>query len=126
MVLERIDDEYGLDLPQLYIVNISVPAEVEQALDTRSSMSVIGDMAAFQGYQLGAVDADRGREPGRRPRGRGRRPRHGHGDGEGHAGPMARIPQTSSFAAARGSDAAAGSRGGRLAHRRERPIGRPL
>jgi membrane protease subunit (stomatin/prohibitin family) len=52
-VLERVDDEYGLDIPQLYIVNISVPAEVEQALDTRSSMSVIGDMAAFQSYQLG-------------------------------------------------------------------------
>jgi len=53
VVLDRIDDEYGLDIPQLYIVNISVPAEVEQALDTRSSMSVIGDMAAFQSYQLG-------------------------------------------------------------------------
>ena len=53
VVLERIDDEYGLEIPQLYIVNISVPAEVEQALDTRSSMSVIGDMAAFQSYQLG-------------------------------------------------------------------------
>jgi membrane protease subunit (stomatin/prohibitin family) len=53
VVIERIDDEYGLDIPQLYIVNISVPAEVEQALDVRSSMSVIGDMAAFQGYQLG-------------------------------------------------------------------------
>ncbi|MBW2401284.1 MAG: SPFH domain-containing protein, partial [Deltaproteobacteria bacterium] len=53
VVLERIEDEYGLDLPQLYIVNISVPAEVEQALDVRSSMSVIGDMAAYQGYQLG-------------------------------------------------------------------------
>ena len=53
VVLERIDDEYGLDLPQLYIVNISVPAEVEQALDVRSSMSVIGDLAAYQGYQLG-------------------------------------------------------------------------
>jgi membrane protease subunit (stomatin/prohibitin family) len=53
LVMERIDDEYGLEVPQLYIVNISVPAEVEQALDTRSSMSVIGDMAAFQSYQLG-------------------------------------------------------------------------
>jgi membrane protease subunit (stomatin/prohibitin family) len=30
-----------------------VPAEVEQALDTRSSMNAIGDMAAFQAYQLG-------------------------------------------------------------------------
>ena len=53
MVVERIDDEYGLDIPQLYIVNISVPAEVEQALDARTSMNAIGDMAAYQGYQLG-------------------------------------------------------------------------
>ncbi len=50
---ERIDEEYGLEIPQLYIVNISVPAEVEQALDTRTSMSAIGDMAAFHAYQLG-------------------------------------------------------------------------
>jgi len=53
VVLERIDDEYGLEIPQLYIVNISVPAEVEQALDTRSSMNMIGDMSAYQSYQLG-------------------------------------------------------------------------
>ncbi|MFQ5416647.1 MAG: SPFH domain-containing protein, partial [Myxococcota bacterium] len=53
IALDRIDDEYGLEIPQLYIVNISVPAEVEQALDTRSSMNVIGDMSAFQRYQLG-------------------------------------------------------------------------
>ncbi len=52
-VVEQIDDEYGLDLPQLLIVNISLPEEVEQALDTRSSMSVIGDMNRFQQYQMG-------------------------------------------------------------------------
>jgi membrane protease subunit (stomatin/prohibitin family) len=51
-VVERIDDEYGLEIPQLYIVNISVPAEVEQALDARTSMNAIGDMATYQAYQL--------------------------------------------------------------------------
>jgi membrane protease subunit (stomatin/prohibitin family) len=54
LVLERVDDEYGLEIPQLVIVNISVPAEVEQALDARSSMGVLGDLGAFQAYQLGA------------------------------------------------------------------------
>src|SRR5262245_9067616 len=49
----RIDDEYGLEIPQLYIVNVSVPAEVEQALDARTSMNLIGDLAAYQAYQLG-------------------------------------------------------------------------
>jgi len=52
-VVERIDDEYGLEIPQLYIVNVSVPAEVERALDARASMKTIGDMGAFQAYQLG-------------------------------------------------------------------------
>jgi membrane protease subunit (stomatin/prohibitin family) len=52
-VISRIDDEYGLEIPQLYIVNVSVPAEVERALDARSSMNAIGDMNAFQAYQLG-------------------------------------------------------------------------
>jgi len=52
-VVERIDDEYGLEIPQLYIVNVSVPAEVERALDARASMNAIGDMNAFQAYQMG-------------------------------------------------------------------------
>jgi membrane protease subunit (stomatin/prohibitin family) len=48
----RIDDEYGLEIPQLFLVNVSVPAEVEQALDARTSMNAIGDLAAYQAYQL--------------------------------------------------------------------------
>lgn len=52
-VIERIDDEYGLDCPQLFIVNISLPEAVEKAIDTRSSMGVIGDMNQFQAYQMG-------------------------------------------------------------------------
>ena len=53
-VLAKIDDEYGLDLPQLYIVNISVPDELERALDARASTSVLGDLNRYQQYQLGA------------------------------------------------------------------------
>ncbi len=52
-VQERIDDEYGLEIPQLFIVNISMPEAVEKALDTRTSMGVIGDMNKFQQYQMG-------------------------------------------------------------------------
>ncbi|MEM6734166.1 MAG: SPFH domain-containing protein, partial [Myxococcota bacterium] len=54
-VVERIDDEYGLDVPLLNIVNISLPPEVEKALDTRSSMGVIGDMNKYQQYQMGTA-----------------------------------------------------------------------
>lgn len=52
-VQEKIDDEYGLEIPQLIIVNISLPEAVEKALDTRTSMGVIGDMNKFQQYQIG-------------------------------------------------------------------------
>jgi membrane protease subunit (stomatin/prohibitin family) len=51
--IEKVDDEYGLDIPQLFIVNVSLPEEVEKALDTRSSMGVIGDMGKYQQFQLG-------------------------------------------------------------------------
>ena len=52
-VVARVAEEYGLDLPQLFIVNISLPEEVEKAMDTRSSMGVIGDLQRFQQYQMG-------------------------------------------------------------------------
>ena len=52
-VIARVDDEYGLHLPQLYIVNISLPEEVEKVLDTRTEMSLVGDMSRFQQYQMG-------------------------------------------------------------------------
>ena len=51
--VERVDDEYGLDIPQLMIVNISLPEEVEKAIDTRSSMGAIGDMQRYQQFQIG-------------------------------------------------------------------------
>lgn len=55
LVVERVDDEYGLEVPQLFIVNVSVPTEVEQALDVRSSMAAVGDMGRYQAYQLGTA-----------------------------------------------------------------------
>jgi membrane protease subunit (stomatin/prohibitin family) len=51
-VQTQIDDEYGLELPMVAILNISLPPEVEKALDTRSSMGIVGDMAKFQQYQM--------------------------------------------------------------------------
>lgn len=63
-VVERIDDEYGLDVPQLFIVNISLPEEVEKALDTRTSMGVIGDMGRFQQFQMGRAMTEAAGNPG--------------------------------------------------------------
>ena len=53
LVCERIDDEYGLQVTQLNIVNISLPPEVEKAIDQRSSMNAIGNMQQFQQFQMG-------------------------------------------------------------------------
>lgn len=62
-VEERVDDEYGLSVPQLFIVNISLPENVEKALDTRSSMGIIGDMGRFQQYQFGQALTDAASNP---------------------------------------------------------------
>ncbi|MBN1515363.1 SPFH domain-containing protein [Candidatus Sumerlaeota bacterium] len=61
--VEKVDDEYGLDIPQLYIVNISLPEAVEKAIDTRGSMAAIGDMGAFQQYQLGMAMPEAAKNP---------------------------------------------------------------
>ena len=61
---ERIDDEYGLEVPILQIVNISLPAEVEKALDTRSSMGAIGDMNRFQQFQMAKAMTAAAENPG--------------------------------------------------------------
>ncbi len=49
---------YGLDLTKLLVENVSLPPEVEKALDTRSSMGIVGDMRQFQQYQAGAAILD--------------------------------------------------------------------
>ena len=63
-VCERIDDEYGLEVPALFIVNVSLPPEVEKALDTRSSMGVLGDMQRYQQFQMGKALLAAAENPG--------------------------------------------------------------
>ncbi|MGC3999222.1 MAG: SPFH domain-containing protein [Anaeromyxobacter sp.] len=63
-VQAQIDDEYGLEIPQLLIVNVSLPPEVEKALDTRSSMGVIGDLQRFQQFQMGQAVLAAAQNPG--------------------------------------------------------------
>lgn len=42
---------YGLEIPELYIENISLPPQVEQAMDKRSAMGVIGDLGRYRDFQ---------------------------------------------------------------------------
>ncbi len=39
--------EYGLEMPELYIENISLPPAVEKALDKRTSMGIVGDLDQY-------------------------------------------------------------------------------
>lgn len=44
-------DQYGIEVTKLLVENISLPEAVERALDKRSSMGVIGNLAQYQQYQ---------------------------------------------------------------------------
>ncbi|MCM2562689.1 SPFH domain-containing protein [Lutimaribacter sp. EGI FJ00015] len=55
--------EYGLTTPEFYIENISLPPAVEQALDKRTSMGLVGDLNKFTQYSAGEAMA-RGGEAG--------------------------------------------------------------
>lgn len=53
-VLQRIApefDQYGLELTQMLVENISMPAEVEEALDKRTSMGVLGNLDQYMKFQ---------------------------------------------------------------------------
>src|SRR5262249_29274231 len=53
----------GLTLTQFYIENVSLPPEVEQALDTRTKMGVIGDLGRFTQYQTAEAIRDAAQNP---------------------------------------------------------------
>ncbi|MCX5926160.1 MAG: SPFH domain-containing protein [Cyanobium sp. LacPavin_0920_WC12_MAG_63_22] len=44
---------YGLELTTLLIENLTLPPEVEAALDRRTAIGLTGDLAAFRSYQEG-------------------------------------------------------------------------
>ena len=50
-------DKYGLEITSFILENVSVPAEVEQAIDKRSSMTAIGNLNDYVKYQMGQAMA---------------------------------------------------------------------
>jgi membrane protease subunit (stomatin/prohibitin family) len=54
----------GLTLTQFYVENISLPPEVEQALDTRTKMGVLGNLDQFAKYQTAEAIRDAAQNPG--------------------------------------------------------------
>jgi membrane protease subunit (stomatin/prohibitin family) len=65
-VRERVQpqfQQYGLELTQLIVENVSLPAEVEAALDQRSKMSVVGDLDRYAKLQQADALRDAARNP---------------------------------------------------------------
>jgi len=48
-----VGTKYGLEITSFILENVSVPPEVEQAIDKRSSMAAIGNLNEFVKYQMG-------------------------------------------------------------------------
>ncbi len=50
-IIDKEFEEYGLELTKFLIENISLPPKVEEALDKRTSMGMIGDLSKYLNYQ---------------------------------------------------------------------------
>jgi membrane protease subunit (stomatin/prohibitin family) len=54
----------GLALTQFYVENISLPEEVEKALDTRSKMGVLGNLEQYSRFQTAEAIREAAQNPG--------------------------------------------------------------
>jgi excisionase family DNA binding protein len=48
-----LSDKYGIEMSSFILENVSVPPEVEEAIDKRSSMAAVGNLNDFVKYQMG-------------------------------------------------------------------------
>jgi membrane protease subunit (stomatin/prohibitin family) len=67
LICSKIEPDFavfGMDLVKLLVENISLPPEVEAAMDKRSSMGVIGNMQAYTQYQTANAIGDAANNPG--------------------------------------------------------------
>ncbi|MCB9664402.1 MAG: SPFH domain-containing protein [Alphaproteobacteria bacterium] len=60
----ELEAAYGIGLTDFTVANISLPEEVEKALDTRSRMGVLGDLGAYTRLQAADAIGDAARNPG--------------------------------------------------------------
>ncbi|PYE81268.1 SPFH domain-containing protein [Pseudoroseicyclus aestuarii] len=55
--------DYGLEIPEFYVENISLPEAVEKALDKRTSMGIVGDLNSFSQYAAAEAMGEAARNP---------------------------------------------------------------
>src|SRR5437763_8366295 len=67
VALEKISPELakmGISLTQFFVENVSLPPEVEQALDKRSQMGVLGNLDQYTKFQTAEAIRDAANNPG--------------------------------------------------------------
>ena len=63
-VFEPQFNQYGLSISSFVINNISLPKEVEEAMDRRTSMGVVGNLGQYTQYQAAEAMRDAAQNPG--------------------------------------------------------------
>ena len=63
-ILQKDFDAYGITLNTFLVENISLPPAVEEALDKRTQMGVLGDMQKYTQFQAANALADAANNPG--------------------------------------------------------------
>lgn len=56
--------EYGLEMPEFYVENISLPPAVEAVLDKRTSMGIVGDLGRYTQFQAAEAMTAAAANPG--------------------------------------------------------------
>jgi excisionase family DNA binding protein len=53
LINPALKEKYGIEMPGFVVENVSVPPEVEQAIDKHASMAAVGNLNDFVKYQMG-------------------------------------------------------------------------
>lgn len=63
-VLSNDFGDYGIEIPRFLVENVSVPPEVEKALDARSQMNVVGNLDQYTKFQTAQAISEAAANPG--------------------------------------------------------------